>query len=83
MKKIKRRLAILSLSFLAFILFLVMIVGGSASGDSEGFSSSAGGLNLTAKDLATKANVSEEKAQNIIDIASHFVLPSIFSAISR
>ena len=79
MKKIKRRLAILSLSFLAFILFLVMIVGGSASGDSEGFSSSAGGLNLTAKDLATKANVSEEKAQNIIDIASHLLSKERFT----
>ena len=79
MKKIKRKLAILSLAFLAFILFLVMIVGGSASGDSEGFSSSAGGLNLTAKDLATKANVSEEKAQNIIDIASHLLSKERFT----
>ena len=79
MKKIKRRLAILSLAFLAFILFLVMIVGGSASGDSEGFSNSAGGLNLTAKDLATKAKVSEEKAQNIIDIASHLLSKERFT----
>ena len=79
MKKIKRTLVFLSVTFLSLILFLIMIVGGSASGDSENFSSSAGGLNLTAKELATKANITEQKAQNVIDIASYLLSKERFT----
>ncbi|WP_460055417.1 phage tail tip lysozyme [Pseudolactococcus yaeyamensis] len=79
MKKVKRISACLVAVPLVIILFLVMVVGGGASGDTESFESSAGGLNLTAKELATKASISEEKAQNVIDIASHLLSKERFT----
>ncbi|GHU35679.1 CHAP domain-containing protein [Bacilli bacterium] len=79
MKKTKRViLAFLVLPLLLSVLFIA-VIGGSATSDAESFSSSAGGLTITPKELATKANVSEEKAQNIIDIASHLLSKERFT----
>ena len=62
-----------------FFIFLLVIVAGGTSSNADSFSSSAGSLNITSKDLASKANISEEKAQNVIDIANYLMSKERFS----
>lgn len=62
-----------------FFIVLMSVIAGGVTGNAESFSSSAGSLNITPKELATKANISEEKAKNVIDIANHLMSKERFS----
>ena len=78
MKKRKSILLLIGM-FIIPIFFIIIIVGGGATSDAESFSSSAGSLHITPQDLASKANISEEKAKNVIDIANHLMSKERFS----
>ena len=78
MKK-KKHLFLIGMFIPIFFIFLLVIVAGGTSSSADSFSSSAGSLNITSKDLASKANISEEKAQNVIDIANYLMSKERFS----
>ena len=56
MKK-KKHLFLIGMFIPIFFIFLLMIVAGGTSGNADSFSSSAGGLTITPKELASKANI--------------------------
>lgn len=75
----KRKYILLLIGMFIIPIFFIVIIGGGATSDADSFSTSAGGLTINAKDLASKAKISEETAQNVIDIASHLLSKEHFT----
>ena len=75
----KRKFILLLIGMFIIPIFFIVIIGGGATSDADSFSTSAGGLTINAKDLASKAKISEETAQNVIDIASHLLSKEHFT----